>query len=30
MLSVPLVTGLREMRQPAAPEPPREKLSPGV
>ena len=30
MLSVPLVTGLREMRQPAAPERPREKLSPGV
>lgn len=30
MLSVPLVTGLREMRQPAAPEKPREKLNPGV
>jgi YNFM family putative membrane transporter len=30
MLSVPLVTGLREMRQPSGPEPPREKLSPGV
>ena len=30
MLSIPLVTGLREMRQPAAPDPPREKLSPGV
>jgi len=30
MLSVPLVTGLQEMRQPPAPESPREKLSPGV
>ena len=30
MLTIPLVTGLREMRQPAAPDPPREKLSPGV
>ena len=30
MLSIPLVTGLREMRQPATPESSREKLSPGV
>ena len=30
MLTVPLVTGLREMRQPAVTEKPEEKLSPGV
>ena len=30
MLTVPLVTGLREMRQPALPEKPQEKLSPGA
>ena len=30
MLTVPLVTGLREMRQPALPEKSQEKLSPGA